>query len=437
MENNYRLLLKQHIGVPAVPLVKIHDKVKKGTLIAECPTGKMGVHLHASVAGEIKNITDEYIEIAANDRQSEEYEPIEGNSILELIEAAGIVGMGGAGFPTHMKLKTKFDIPPTVIINAAECEPILEHNIKAIEKDPGRVYRGLLYAMEATGSQKGIIAIKAKQLEGIKRLKGVIKDTRVTLFLLPDMYPMGEERAVIRETMGILTDLKNLPSEAGAMVIKSETACRITDAVELKKPVITKDITLGGRIHESKLVQIFLEVPIGTSVKTLLEEAREGGQLQEYGEIIMGGPFTGKSCREETPLTKTSGGIILTMPFIQERRELGLLVCACGAGKERLEEMAQHMGAKVVGVEYCKQALEVRGTLKCENPGKCPGQSQKVLKLKKEGAKALLISNCTDCTNTVMSIAPQLKMPVYHCTDGALRAVNQKLIRKVKLEGCE
>ncbi|MDF2595252.1 MAG: prdC [Clostridia bacterium] len=91
------------------------------------------------------------------------------------------------------------------------------------------------------------------------------------------------------------------------------------------------------------------------------------------------------------------------------------------------------MGAKVVGIEYCKQAAKVRGVLKCENPGKCPGQTQKVLKLKKEGAETLLISNCTDCTNTVMSIAPQLKMPVYHCTDGTLRAVNQKLIRKVKI----
>ncbi|MFC0904324.1 hypothetical protein ACFHWD_06445 [Clostridium sp. MT-14] len=92
------------------------------------------------------------------------------------------------------------------------------------------------------------------------------------------------------------------------------------------------------------------------------------------------------------------------------------------------------MGSKVVGVEYCKQAKQVKNTRKCENPGKCPGQVQKVLALKKSGAQAVLISNCTDCTNTVMSCAPQLKLPVYHCTDGALRAVNYRMIRRFRRE---
>lgn len=89
------------------------------------------------------------------------------------------------------------------------------------------------------------------------------------------------------------------------------------------------------------------------------------------------------------------------------------------------------MGSEAAGVEYCKQAHRVKNSLKCENPGKCPGQVQKVMALKKAGAQALLISNCTDCTNTVMSCAPKLGLPVYHCTDGALRAVNHKLIRKI------
>jgi proline reductase-associated electron transfer protein PrdC len=433
MQKNYQLLLKQHIGVPSVPVVKAGDVVKKGTLIGQCPKGALGVNLHASVAGQIKNVTDDYIEITADEIQTDDYESIEGNSVIELIEAAGIVGMGGAGFPTHVKLKTKFGAPPTVIINAAECEPVLQHNTRSIEADPAKIYRGLLYAMESVNSPKGLIAIKAKHTEAIKRLEEVISDSKVSIALLPDLYPIGEERAVIRETLGILLEVNQLPSEANALVINSETAASITDAVELKKPLITKNITLGGRIHDTKLIQTFFEVPLGTTAETLLNKASGGSGSLEYGEMIMGGPFTGKSCTKETPITKTSGGLILTMPFIKDQRKMGLLVCACGANKERLEEIAGQMGAKVVGIEYCKQAVEVRGALKCENPGKCPGQTQKVLKLKKEGAETLLISNCTDCTNTVMSIAPQLKMPVYHCTDGALRAVNQKLIRKVKI----
>ena len=95
--------------------------------------------------------------------------------------------------------------------------------------------------------------------------------------------------------------------------------------------------------------------------------------------------------------------------------------------------MSEDMGSQVAGIEYCKQARKVKNGYKCENPGICPGQVQKVMALKKAGAKALLISNCSDCTNTVMSCAPKLKLPVYHCTDGAMRAVNHKLIRKLKI----
>ena len=134
----------------------------------------------------------------------------------------------------------------------------------------------------------------------------------------------------------------------------------------------------------------------------------------------------------EASVIKTTGGIIAAEEFLPGPKKIGLLVCACGANKERLEEQAKSMGSEVVGVEYCKQAKELKNSRKCENPGRCPGQVQKVMQLKKDGAQAVLISNCTDCSNTVMSCAPQLKLPVYHCTDGALRAVNHKLIRRFK-----
>ena len=155
-----------------------------------------------------------------------------------------------------------------------------------------------------------------------------------------------------------------------------------------------------------------------------------GGVTKDYGELIMGGPFTGKRTTMDSPIVKTTGGLIASECFMKGPSKIGILVCACGADKERLCEIAESMGSKVAGVEYCKQAIEVKGSRKCENPGKCPGQVQKVMALKKAGAQAVLISNCTDCSNTVMSCAPKLGLPVYHCTDGALRAVNHKLIRK-------
>ena len=157
-----------------------------------------------------------------------------------------------------------------------------------------------------------------------------------------------------------------------------------------------------------------------------------GGLADSYGELIMGGPFTGKRTSPDAPVIKTTGGLIAAECFLKGPEKIGLLVCACGADKERLEQIAESMGSKVVGVEYCKQAHPVKSSLKCENPGRCPGQVQKVLALKKAGAQAVLISNCTDCSNTVMSCTPQLGLTVYHCTDGALRAVNAKLVRRIR-----
>jgi proline reductase-associated electron transfer protein PrdC len=188
---------------------------------------------------------------------------------------------------------------------------------------------------------------------------------------------------------------------------------------------------VAGKLKGNEnLIQIFEDVPIGTSVGELFERA--GGLADGYGELIMGGPFTGRRTSPDAPILKTTGGIIASECFLKGPEKIGLLVCACGADKERLTEIAESMGSTVVGVEYCKQAHPVKNSFKCENPGRCPGQVQKVMALKKAGAEAVLISNCTDCSNTVMSCAPKMGLPVYHCTDGALRAVNQKLVRKIK-----
>jgi hypothetical protein len=162
----------------------------------------------------------------------------------------------------------------------------------------------------------------------------------------------------------------------------------------------------------------------------LIEKA--GGIDGTYGEIIQGGPFTGKRATPDDVVTKTTGGVIVTMEFPHEKRPLGLLVCACGGNETRLREIAASMEATVVGVERCKQAQEIKGALKCEDPGNCPGQAEKILELRKKGAQAILISNCSDCTNTVMCVAPKLHIPVYHCTDHVMRTVGHALIRRLQ-----
>ncbi|HMM22762.1 MAG TPA: proline reductase-associated electron transfer protein PrdC [Selenomonadales bacterium] len=428
MQKVYAILLRQHIGVVNKPLVKVGDVVEKGTLIA-VPDG-LGANLHASVSGRIQEVTERAILIEADPVQPDGFKPISGDGgILDIIREAGIVGMGGAGFPTHVKMNV--DLKGGVVIaNGVECEPILEHNIQQMIEDPQLVYNGLRYAMQAVNAAKGIFAVKAKNSRAIAALKGVIRDKTIEIAELPDMYPMGEERAIIREVLGKLLAPDQLPSAAQAVVANVETLSRIAEAVDLKKPVIAKNVTVAGRLKSGSGPQVFRDVPLGTTVAELIETA--GGIAGEYGEIIAGGPFTGQSAGLDDVITKTSGGILVTIPLTAEKRKMGLLVCACGANEERLREIAGKMGAPVVGVERCKQVLDVRGGIKCENPGNCPGQAEKVLKLKKSGAEVLLISNCSDCSNTVMGVAPKLKLPVYHHTDHALRTVNHPLIRKLK-----
>ena len=433
MKQIYEYPLKQHIGVGAVPVVVEGDAVKRGQLLAFQEETTLGANLHSSVSGQVSRITDSGIFIEADSTQEKSYLPLKGTDPLALIKEAGIVGLGGAGFPTYAKFTKPFQNGGTVIVNAAECEPILSHNIARITAYPTQLLRGLIIAMQIANAANGVVAVKACHKEAIAALTAANQNDNIRIVTLENLYPMGEERAIIREVLGKLLSVTALPSEADAIVINAETACRIKEAVDDKKPLIDKDLTVAGKISgntQEKLIQIFLDVPIGTSVSSMF--ACAGGLSDSYGELIMGGPFTGKRTTLDAPVLKTTGGLIAAECFPRAPSPIGLLVCACGANEARLREIAASLGAKVCGVERCKQAAEVKGNLKCENPGRCPGQVQKILSLKKAGAKAVLISNCTDCSNTVMSCAPKLGLPVYHCTDGALRAVNEPLIRRFK-----
>ena len=190
--------------------------------------------------------------------------------------------------------------------------------------------------MDIVHSSKGVIAIKEVHTQAVEKLCETLDDDRIRIALLPDMYPMGEERAVIREVTGTLLGVDTLPLNADVIVVNAETVCRIEEAVDLKKPLIDKDMTVAGKLKgNTDLIRIFENVPIGISVQDVFDMA--GGLADGYGEIIMGGPFTGKRVQPDDPVIKTIGGLIAAECFMEGPEKLGLLVCACGAGKERLE----------------------------------------------------------------------------------------------------
>jgi len=388
---NVYIELMQHIGVPCTPIVKVGESVLRGQLIA-IPAG-LGANIHASVAGLVLEITDKQIVIEVADVQPDDFEKIpEGLSYLEAIEHAGIVGAGGAGFPAHVKYANKIE-GGFVIANAVECEPVLEHNVALMEEHPDVIVRGLKYLLEISGAKQGYIAMKLKHRKAALALGKACKDeSNIDVKFVSDMYPAGDERVVIRELLGVELQPGELPSSANALVSNVETIKNIVNAIELRKPCIEKDLTVAGRVASG--ARIFMDQPIGMSVSYYIDQC--GGYVKPYGEIVIGGPFTGVSSpgTKSTPLTKTTGGILVAMPFPQEGGKIGLLACECGGGKERLGAIAEAMGAEVVASEMCKRMVEHNGRYRCDLPGVCPGQTDKILKMKKSGVDAMIIGSC-------------------------------------------
>ena len=452
-----QLLLRQHVGAPCAPCVAVGDKVKKGTLIAT-PTG-LGANIFSSVYGEVSEILEDRIVIKADAEQPDEFVPIdvpEDASKLDMIKAAGIVGMGGAGFPTGIKLNIDLsateqgefreDINPElpkdfklehsyILINDSECEPGLAHNIKQTIEQTDKVIRGVKYCMEITKADKAIFAIKKKNREAVLALLDAFKaEENISVHRLPDIYPMGEERAVVRECLGVNLDTTQLPSAARSVVINLETVAKIAEAIEEKKPCISKNVTVRGNIKGGNAAHVFMDVPVGISVGELIEMAGGLDKDDSVGEIIMGGAFTGRAAELDEPTTKTTGAILTTyrMPDLTDKK-VGLLVCACGGNEARMRTIAEKMHGEVVSVCRCKQAIENKpgAPLKCLRPGNCPGQVKNNMQFKKDGCEYIIIGNCSDCSNTVMASAPQMGLKVFHQTDHVMRAIGHAQYRQL------
>ena len=429
---NIQMLLQQHVGAPCEAIVKAGDKVEKGTLIAT-PTG-LGANIFSSVYGTVEEVQANCIIIKPDEEQKNEFVPIPKGNKLDMVKAAGVVGMGGAGFPTGIKIGADLT-GGYVLVNAAECEPGLRHNMQEIEEHCDKVVRGVKHVMEISHADKAIFAIKKKNEKAVQILREALKDEEaITIHLLPDIYPMGEERAVVRECLGIELETTQLPSAANAVVLNVETLSRVTEAIEECKPCYSKNLTVIGQMKDGNKPHVFMDVPVGTSVSALIDLA--SGIKEPIGEVILGGPFTGKATNLEVPITKTTGGIIPTMEFPDlHGAKMGILVCACGGTEERMRDIASKMNSEVVSVCRCKQAVENKpgGPLKCERPGDCPGQVQNNMQFKKDGCEYIVIGNCSDCSNTVMASGPKMGLKIFHQTDHVMRTIGHPLYRTLTI----
>lgn len=316
--------LSQHIGAPAKPVVKKGDRVLVGQRIAEAG-GFVSAHIHASVSGTVKNIEPRLTAggtkvesiIIENDGEYEVMErPVPGNwqemdrkDLLAVIQDAGIVGMGGAGFPTHVKLSPKNpDSIDYIIVNGSECEPYLTSDYRRMLEEPEKVVTGLEIVLHMFPQASGIIAIEDNKPEAIRIMKEQTADhPKIQVNVMKTKYPEGAERQLIYANTGRYINSGMLPADAGCIVHNVDTVTAIYKAVVEGVPLIDRIITISGDdIVDPKNFKVLL----GTSLQELIEAA--GGYLDgEPEKIISGGPMMGKAMfSTEVPAVKGSSAVL-------------------------------------------------------------------------------------------------------------------------------
>lgn len=236
-------------------------------------------------------------------------------NVIDAIRNAGVVGAGGAGFPTHVKLEATAEC---VILNGAECEPLLRVDQLMMQHKPQRVVRGLELAMQATQAKRGVIATKTHYAAAVHALQHAIEGKpTLRLHLMESYYPSGDEKSIIYEVLERVVPTGKLPVHVGCVVINVGTALSIADAVD-GKPVTDKCLTIGGDVPQP----ITVTAPVGTRFAELLPQSGFTGIQQDYA-LIVGGPCMGTMAEDwNAPITKTTGGLLVlkrTHPLVTRR----------------------------------------------------------------------------------------------------------------------
>ena len=314
--------LSQHIGAPAKPVVAKGDHVLAGQMVAEAG-GFVSAPVHSSVSGTVKAIEPRLVAtgsmvnsiVIENDGQYEEVEftparleELSRQDILKRIQEAGVVGLGGAGFPTHVKLAPK---DPNqiefVLVNGAECEPYLTSDYRRMLDHPEKVVEGLRIILTVFDKAKGYICIEDNKPDCIAKMKELVKDIpRIEVKELMTKYPQGGERTLIYATTGREINSSMLPADVGCVVDNVETVASIYDAVILGRPIMKRVFTVTG---DGIKKPAHFEVCTGTDMAELIEAA--GGLKDHAAKVISGGPMMGFAMYDlHVPCVKTSSSLL-------------------------------------------------------------------------------------------------------------------------------
>lgn len=375
--------VSQHIGAPASPIVAVGDHVLKGQKIAEAG-GFVSAPIYASVSGTVKAIEARFNPTGAkvncivveNDGEYKEVEypavkPVDEmtkEEILAAIGEAGVVGMGGAGFPTKVKLSPKEpDKIEYIIANCAECEPYITADYRRMLENPEELVGGMKIILKLFDNAKGIFGVEDNKPDCIAKLKELTKDEpRMEVLALKTKYPQGGERQLIYATTGRAINSAMLPADAGCVVDNVETMINVYRAVAEGKPSMERIVTVSGdAVNEPGNFKVLF----GTNQKELIEAA--GGFKTEPEKVISGGPMMGFSMFTlDVPVTKTSSSILsFTKDEVAKFEPSACINCgrcvdACPSRliPSRLADLAEH---------HNEEAFTKMEGLECMECGSC------------------------------------------------------------------
>lgn len=334
--------LQQHLGAACSALVSPGDRVKVGQKIGEASTF-VSAPVHASISGEVKEISrrlspsgskvlslviksdgeDEAMKMVS---RPESFENLSPEKIKDIVKEAGLVGLGGAAFPTHVKLSPPSDKKiDAYILNGVECEPYLTCDYRLMVEKPGEVVEGFRILMKAIGVERGYLGLEEDKPQAISALeKAIENEPGLEIKVLQVKYPQGGEKQLIKTILGREVPSGGLPFDVGVMVSNVGTAFACWEAVRLGKPLLERVVTVTGGVKNPAN----LRVRLGTSVADLLKEC--GGFQGEPQKLIMGGPMMGLAqFTSEVPVIKgTSGILVQTRGEVKHEEPLACIRCS-------------------------------------------------------------------------------------------------------------
>ena len=314
--------MSMHIGAPCKPTVQKGDTVLVGQMIGA--TAGLGAPIHASVSGTVVAVEPRpgtggvptLSVVIENDFQNtlspdckprENVDALSSQEIIDIIRDAGCTGMGGAGFPTHVKISSAVGKADTIIVNGAECEPYITADHRLMLEHGEKIIGGVRFIMKALQLDHAFIGIEDNKMNAVNHLKELVGDAKdITVQALRTRYPQGAEKQLVQAVSGRQVPSGKLPIEVHTIVTNVATAAAIADAVIDGKPLISRITTVTGKVVNPSN----LRVRIGTVVADMIGEC--GGYSEEAAKIVMGGGMTGVcTASADIPIAKANGGIVV------------------------------------------------------------------------------------------------------------------------------